>query len=212
MRRKDKRMRVLLKQVLLNPDNPRVKKDADYKRLKTSLAQFPQMLKVRGLGIVDNGDGTYTVLGGNQRRSALSDLERVFGTPDFDKYGADADAVQTLENYFKNGVPCQDCTNFNEEQRRRFIVTDNLSYAEWDTDAVRAGWSAEEIGAWGSDSILSAWEGEGDTAGDGDPFDDDGITAKNQFGVIVMCPSEEEQARVFDDLTKKGFNCKIVVV
>ncbi len=46
----------------------------------------------------------------------------------------------------------------------------------------------------------------------GDPFDDDGIEAKNKFGVIVMCESEGTQESVFNDLTNMGFNCKILVV
>lgn len=44
-----------------------------------------------------------------------------------------------------------------------------------------------------------------------DPFDDDGIENKNQYGVIVMCPDEGTQESVFRDLTNMGFTCKIVV-
>jgi hypothetical protein len=44
-----------------------------------------------------------------------------------------------------------------------------------------------------------------------DPFDDEGITGKNQFGVIVMCEDESSQENIFKHLTGKGYNCKIVV-
>jgi hypothetical protein len=44
-----------------------------------------------------------------------------------------------------------------------------------------------------------------------DPFNDDGIDAKNQYGVIVICESAGTQESVFNDLTGMGFNCKIVV-
>jgi hypothetical protein len=43
------------------------------------------------------------------------------------------------------------------------------------------------------------------------PFDDDGIVGKNQYGVIVICESSGTQESVFNDLTNMGFNCKIVV-
>jgi hypothetical protein len=42
-------------------------------------------------------------------------------------------------------------------------------------------------------------------------FDDPGISDKNQYGVIVVCESAGTQESVFNDLTKMGFNCKIVV-
>jgi len=44
-----------------------------------------------------------------------------------------------------------------------------------------------------------------------DPFEDEGITAQDQFGVIVMCANAEEQEVVFNELTEAGKQCKIVV-
>lgn len=45
-----------------------------------------------------------------------------------------------------------------------------------------------------------------------DPFEDEGITAQNKYGVIVMCETEDTQAEIYERLTGEGFNCKIVVV
>lgn len=42
-------------------------------------------------------------------------------------------------------------------------------------------------------------------------FNDPGITAKNQYGVIVMCETAADQERVFNELTEIGHKCKIVV-
>lgn len=42
-------------------------------------------------------------------------------------------------------------------------------------------------------------------------FDDPGISDRSQYGVIVVCESAGTQESVFNDLTKMGFNCKIVV-
>lgn len=44
-----------------------------------------------------------------------------------------------------------------------------------------------------------------------DPFDDDGIESKNQYGVIVICGNDTEQESVFERLTKEGLTCKVVV-
>lgn len=65
----------------------------------------------------------------------------------------------------------------------------------------------EVVEEWGIVGDAGVGNGE-----DGDYFSGtDGITAKNQFGVIVICDSEGVQESVYKDLTGMGFNCKIVV-
>ncbi len=44
-----------------------------------------------------------------------------------------------------------------------------------------------------------------------DPFDDEGIKNKNQYGVIVVCEGEGQQEEIFNRLTGEGLTCKIVV-
>jgi len=44
-----------------------------------------------------------------------------------------------------------------------------------------------------------------------DPFADEGIGVRNQFGVIVYCNDEKQQEVTFNKLTELGFNCKVVV-
>jgi hypothetical protein len=51
----------------------------------------------------------------------------------------------------------------------------------------------------------------GEAEGGKDPFDDEGIDGKSQYGVIVMCESAGTQESVFNDLTGMGYNCKVVV-
>ncbi len=42
-------------------------------------------------------------------------------------------------------------------------------------------------------------------------FEDEGIPAKSQYGVIVMCADDQDQEKVFNELTERGYKCKIVV-
>ncbi len=35
---------------------------------------------------------------------------------------------------------------------------------------------------------------------------------KEQYGVIVICQTEEEQKRIFEELQKKGLTLKVVTV
>ena len=48
-------------------------------------------------------------------------------------------------------------------------------------------------------------------SGDINPFNDEGITGKEQYGVIVICESAGTQEATYNDLMGMGYNCKIVV-
>jgi hypothetical protein len=54
--------------------------------------------------------------------------------------------------------------------------------------------------------IKEAFESE--SIGD---FTDEGISIKNQYGVIVICENETDQEAKFKLLQEQGFNCKVVV-
>ena len=42
--------------------------------------------------------------------------------------------------------------------------------------------------------------------------DTEGITAENQYGVIIVCSSESEQEKTYNTLTEMGYTCKVVAV
>lgn len=154
-------MLVKIERIKPNPNNPRRLRAADAERLKTSIAQFPQMLKVRGLGVVslNHTEGDYEVLGGNQRLAALLQIQKEIQAPGFAvKYEASAENIELLKQYFTEGIPCEDCTFFTDDQRERFIVTDNLGYADWDIEAVRKMYSLESLETWGSEDLLRQWD------------------------------------------------------
>ena len=92
-----------IKKIKYNPDNPRVIKDDMFKKLVTSIKEFPEMLELRPL-IIDEDN---IVLGGNMRLKALNHL----GISD---------------------VPVKKIEGLTPEQKKEFIVKDNLSYGEWD--------------------------------------------------------------------------------
>lgn len=56
------------------PKNPRFIKDERYQDLKRSIAEDPEFLVLNPILVYDNGDGTYTVVGGNQRYKAIKEL------------------------------------------------------------------------------------------------------------------------------------------
>jgi len=99
-------------------------------------------------------------------------------------------------------------TNLSEDKQREFLIKDNTSGGEWDWEVLKNEWDGEQLEEWGIDVPVFDINGE---PGDEGNFDDPGISDKNQYGVIVVCESAGTQESVFNDLTKMGFNCKIVV-
>lgn len=113
--------KVKVKDLVLNPINPRTIKDEKFKQLKKSISEFPEMLGARPI-VVNN---KMEVLGGNMRLRAMLDLGIEY-----------ADVV---------------VTNFTDEQQAEFIIKDNLSFGEWDWDALANEWDSEKLQDWGLD-------------------------------------------------------------
>lgn len=108
-----------------NPENPRIIRDAKFEQLKKSIQEFPAMLELRPMVI----DANNVVLGGNMRLRALQDLGY----------------TEIPEAWIKRAE------ELTEDEKRRFIIVDNVGYGEWDWDAIANGWDADEVREWGLD-------------------------------------------------------------
>lgn len=166
------------------PKNPRFIKNERYEKLKKSLQDNPEMLPAREL-LVYNYDGELIVIGGNMRLRAAKELG------------------------YKE-IPCKILEDLTAEQIRAIVIKDNVSFGSDDFEQLANEWDSIELEEWGLevptfDEIIN-----GDN-NDKDLFSDNGIEAKNQYGVIVICENAGTQESVFNDLTNMGFNCKIVV-
>jgi len=60
-----------VKTLRINPKNPRVIKDINFKKLMRSIEDFPQMLHIRPIVVDKNG----MILGGTQRFAACKELK-----------------------------------------------------------------------------------------------------------------------------------------
>jgi hypothetical protein len=114
-----------LKDIKPNPNNPRVLRDEKFLKLKQSIQEFPKMLSLRPIVIDENN----VVLGGNMRLRALQDL----GYTDID---------DTCVKYAKD---------LTEEEKQRFIISDNVAFGEWDWDTLANDWEADQLSDWGLD-------------------------------------------------------------
>jgi len=113
---------VKIAEVRSNENNPRFIKDHKFKKLVTSIKEFPEMLKLRPI-VVNN---EMVVLGGNMRLKACKE--------------AGLKEVYILK-----------ADDLTEEQQREFIVKDNVGFGEWDWDILANEWDVGLLDEWGLD-------------------------------------------------------------
>jgi hypothetical protein len=105
-----------------NPNNPRTIKNDKFKKLVQSIKDFPQMLELRPIVIDENN----IVLGGNMRLKACQEL----GLKD---------------------VPTIFAKDLTEDQKKEFIIKDNVGFGEWNWDDLANDWDEELLVEWGLD-------------------------------------------------------------
>ena len=135
------KQQVKISKVKGNPSNPRIIKNDKFKKLVKSIQEFPEMLKLRPIVV----DEDFMVLGGNMRLKASKDagLSEVW-----------IDIAEGL----------------TEEQKKEFIVKDNVGFGEWEWDILANEWDSVQLAEWG----LDVWENEDDKVTEG-LIDDDEI-------------------------------------
>lgn len=115
-------MKVKISEIKNNPNNPRLIKDDKFKKLVQSIKDFPEMLELRPIVVDENK----VVLGGNMRLRACKDagLKEVY--------------IKVAEG-------------LTEEQKKEFIIKDNVGFGEWDWDILANEWNTDELTEWGFD-------------------------------------------------------------
>jgi len=123
------KQQVKINKVKGNPNNPRIIKNDKFKKLVKSIQEFPEMLKLRPIVV----DEDMMVLGGNMRLKASKDagLKEVW--------------IEVAEG-------------LTEEQKKEFIVKDNVGFGEWEWDMLANEWDSVQLAEWG----LDVWQNEDD--------------------------------------------------
>ena len=127
-----------LNQLKSNPNNPRLIKDDKFKKLVTSLREFPEMMDKRPMVCVTDTDGKLYPIGGNMRLKALQEL----------KYKEIPDSWIMLAD------------EWSEEKRKEFTIKDNVGFGDWDWDTLANEWNDEQLTEWGLDIPMFETEQE----------------------------------------------------
>lgn len=111
-----------ISEIRLNDKNPRTIDKSKMNKLVKSIKEFPEMLKIRPIVV----DSENVVLGGNMRLQAAKKA----GLKD----------VPTI------------CANYlTDDQKKEFIIKDNVGFGEWDYDILKTDWDCEKLIGWGLD-------------------------------------------------------------
>ena len=103
-------------------ENPRIIKDKKYKELRKSIKEFGEMLDIREIVIDENN----VVLGGNMRLKVLQELNI-------------------------KEVSVKKVLGLSEQQKREFIIKDNVNFGEWNWDDLANKWNTVQLNEWGLD-------------------------------------------------------------
>lgn len=136
--------RVELKVVKENRNNPRKIRSEKLFTLVRSILTLPKMLELRPLVV----DDKYTIMGGNMRYKALNiisqmsaeEIEKEIFSIVYD-YKTNAEK-RSLVEYWKNWtanpvVTIVKADELSPEEKKQFIVKDNVNYGQWDEDLLQ---------------------------------------------------------------------------
>ena len=158
-----------------NPNNPRVLKDDKFNKLVKSITEFPKMMSIRPI-VVDQDN---MILGGNMRLRAIQSIGM----------------KEIPDTWVKRA------DELTEEEKKRFIISDNVGFGEWDWEAL-SEWDIEQLQGWGMD--LPSFN---DTE-----TDNKSLNIKSRFVIEVECNNENEQEKIYNEMIERGFVCKVLTL
>jgi len=160
------KQQVKISKVKGNPSNPRIIKNDKFKKLVKSIQEFPEMLKLRPIVV----DEDFMVLGGNMRLKASKEagLSEVW-----------IDIAEGL----------------TEEQKKEFIVKDNVGFGEWEWDILANEWDSVQLADWG----LDVWQNEDDVEDIEEVID-----FNEDVNFIIKCENLQELEELKDKLKLTG--------
>jgi hypothetical protein len=170
---------VPIESIKANETNPRFIKDYKFKKLVQSIKAFPKMLELRP--IVVNKD--MVVLGGNMRLRACQEA-----------------GLQMVHIIMADDL--------SKEEQAEFIIKDNVSFGEWDWEALANNWDNELMEDWGMDIWKPAEEPDYSLLNDDSSLDSavEGMSGEVKKAIQIEFEAEhfEEAQKIIKEWRDKG--------
>lgn len=116
------KQQININKVIPNKDNPRIIKDHKFKELVASIKGFPKMFEKRPIVVDEN----MIVLGGNMR-------------------------LRAAQSAGLKEIWIDDTEDWSEEEKREFVIKDNVPYGEWEWDTLANEWDTSLLKDYGLD-------------------------------------------------------------
>jgi len=169
--------KVNINSVKANKLNPRIIKNDKFYKLVNSIKEFPEMLKIRPIVV----DEDMIVLGGNMRLKACKE--------------ADLKEIWIIK-----------ANDLTEEQKKEFIIKDNVGYGEWDFEILKSDWEEELLEDWGLDIDFI----EVNVDDDEDDEEEEQPNISQLWFLNIQMDNEAQCQMWYEKLSSEGLNCKIV--
>lgn len=172
------------------PKNPRFIKDERYEALKKSIEDDPEMLQLRELVAYDN-NGELVVILGNMRYRAMKEL------------GYKDAPVKVLP------------AETDAKKLRAYIQKDNIAFGQNDWDLLGNEWDVEELQDFGLEcEFLEDNENVigNEDEGENDEIEDFSSELTPQYKIEISFDNEEEQEKIYNELTERGLSCRILTL
>tara|TARA_R110002153_G_scaffold32752_11_gene99095 strand:+ start:1225 stop:1785 length:561 start_codon:yes stop_codon:yes gene_type:complete len=148
-----------IEKIKKNEDNPRFIREPKFNALVKSIQDFPEMLDLRPIVV----DEDMIVLGGNMRLRACIEAGL-------------------------SEVPVMIAEGLTPDQKKEFIVKDNVGFGQWDFDMLANTYDSKELLDWGMD-VPQYMTGDDDLKGF---FDDDDKEHEETLPKIILEYTQED--------------------
>ena len=105
-----------------------------------------------------------------------------------------------LDAGFKE-VWIEQVTDWTEKQKKEFIIKDNVGFGEWDWDILGNNYTFEELADWGLDIVTGS-----------DEIEDLSEALIADLKLEITVKSEDEQEQLFEELSKRGYKCRVLTL
>lgn len=224
---------VKLSQVKVNGDNPRTITNDKLNKLINSILVFPKMLSIRPVVV----DDKMVALGGNMRLNALKLIAKMTPEELGTRLATISDYLRKSEGERENiarhweawlqkpTVEIIKANELTEDERKQFIIKDNVAFGTWDYDMLANKFDDKLLGDWGMDVWNvqpTAFDGGVSNSGGGEEIvpsnsEDDGninegVAYHPEYRLEIIIDNETEQENLYKELSERGYICRVLTL